>query len=89
MIELQKYSKIDVDPFKLTLTRHSDNRNKLINYTAGGLLAGIVLISLNICYTNVPVEEFNMRLFENEVNSEAMKAYINFLAEYKKTYPDT
>ncbi len=41
-----------------------------------------------MCYTNVSVEDFNLALFENDSNSDAMKAYVNFLAEHKKTYAD-
>jgi hypothetical protein len=91
LIELEKYSKLEAhlyEPVKLTFTRHQDNRNKMINYTAGGLLIGILLVSLSICYTNVDPAEFNMNLYMDDTNSETMKAYISFLAKYEKTYSD-
>lgn len=46
LIELEKYSKIDNEPFRITVPKHRDNRNNLINYGCGGLLLGIVLVSL-------------------------------------------
>lgn len=52
------------------------------------IIGTAVLVSLQICYTVVDPKEFNMALFENDMNTEAMKAYINFLAEHKKTYAD-
>jgi len=88
MIELQKYSKVDADPFMLTVNRHQDRHNRLINYSVAAFLGATVLVSLQICYTNVDSRELNMELFESDANSETMKAYINFLAEAKKTYVD-
>lgn len=88
MIELQKYSKVDSDPFKYTLTRHTDKRDKLITYGAGALIVGFVLVSLQICSTIVDPKEFNLRLFESDSSHEAMKAYIDFLARFGKTQSD-
>ena len=79
---------MDTDPFKLTLTKHQDRRNRLINYTVAALLGATVLVSLQICYTNVDSKALNLQLFDQDANSETMKAYINYLAESKKTFAD-
>jgi hypothetical protein len=46
MIELQKYSKIDQNPFSITTTRHNDRREKLLTYGSAAVIAGVVLVSL-------------------------------------------
>ena len=63
LIELEKYSKLEGEIPKIILTRHRDNRNTYINYGFGGVLVAVVLISLQICYTNVEPTEFRMNLY--------------------------
>ena len=64
LIELEKYSKLESENIpKIHITRHRDNRNAYINYGFGGTLLAIVLISLQICYTNVEPNQFRLSLY--------------------------
>ena len=89
-LELEKYSKLFGDQptrlTKLNLNRHTDSRQKLITYITGGLLATIIAVSLQICYTSVDPVEFNKKLFENDLETPSMQAFVNFMAEHLRTY---
>ena len=87
-IELEKYSKLDSSAFLKAKLRHQDSRYKLQLYVTLGLLVSIIGFSLQICYSTVDPVAFNKKLFEDDLETESMAAFIDFMVEYTRLYPD-
>lgn len=59
---------------------------KLTLYITVAMLAAIVLCSINICYSSINVNEYNIRMFEKDLESETMDAFVDFILLARRTY---
>ena len=86
MIELQKYSKLEADGrIKLTVNRQKD-RPDILTIVVLAALTTIILVSLNICYTQVDPVAFTLKAYEDDLNSEVMTEYLQFVSKYGRSY---
>lgn len=90
MIELQKYSKIDEDHLlKRVQGKHTDSRLKVIGYVSLAVVVSLLGLTYTLGRTMfMSSDERALKIFNDDTNSEVMKAYVNFIAEYGKTYVD-
>lgn len=90
MIELQKYSKLDEEQLLKGLApKTTDSRFKVVGYVSLALVATLVLITYqvgNISFSSSV--ERNLKVFEEDKNSETMKAFVNFISLQGRTYAD-
>ena len=74
---------------KRVTTKHTDSRLKVIGYVSLALVVSIAGIGFQISKsTFIATDEMNAKLFEDDANSDAMKAYVNFIADIGRTYAD-
>lgn len=90
MIELEKFSKIDEEHLlKRVTAKHTDSRLKVIGYVSLALVVSLVGITYQLGRTVfLSSDEKALKMFDGDTNSEVMKAYVNFIAEYGRTYAD-
>lgn len=61
----------------------------MVGYVSVALVVSLVGITYQISKTMfMASNEKNLKLFEEDANSETMKAYVNFIAETGRTYAD-
>lgn len=94
MIELQKYTtKVDEEQLlkstSFSRTKAADSRLKVVGYVSLAIVASLFIITYQLSNTVTSYTlENNLRIFENDKNSEIMKAYVNFISEMGRTYTD-
>ena len=90
MIELSQYSKIDSDLLLKRVPReHTDSRLKIIGYVSLALVVSLVGVTYQLGRTTfLGYEEKSLRIFEDDSNTETMKAFESFMGQFNKTYGD-
>ena len=90
MIELQKYSKVDEEQLlKTGFTKTTDSRFKFVGFVSLAIVATLAFFSYQISNINfLGNNERNLQIFEEDNNSETMKAYVNFISQMGRTYVD-
>jgi hypothetical protein len=89
MIELEHYSKSDEQLLKGLAPRTTDSRFKVVGYVSLAVVTTLLLFTYlvgNISFASSV--ERNLKVFDDEKNSETMKAFVNFISEQGRTYAD-
>lgn len=93
MIELQKYTKVDEEQLlkssSFSKSKATDTRFKVIGYVSLAVIASLFIITYQLSNSIVSYTlENNLRIFDDDKNSEIMKAYVNFISQMGRTYTD-
>lgn len=91
MIELQKYTKVDEEQLlkETSLPKTTDSRFKVVGYVSLAVVATLVIITYQLSnFVFTDSIERNLRVFDEDKNSEIMKAYVTFISKMGKTYVD-
>ena len=87
MIELQKYNKLESEAPSFRLSKNLPQRRyDSVTMIVVACLATIFIASLSVCYRKVDVEAFALSAYEDDMSSQAMTEYLNFIAKYGKAY---
>ena len=67
----------------------TDSRIKVVGYVSLAIVASLFIITYQLSNKVVSYSlESNLRIFEEDKNSEIMKAYVNFISQMGRTYTD-
>ena len=67
----------------------ADSRFKVVGYVSLAVVASLFIIIYQLSNTVVSYSlESNLRIYEEDKNSEIMKAYVNFISQMGRTYTD-
>jgi hypothetical protein len=70
-------------------TKAADSRLKVVGYVSLAIVASLFIITYQssnaLSYNSL---EKNLQVFEEDKNSESMKAYVNFISQMGRTYTD-
>ena len=81
MIELERYSKVDNETLvKGIAPKTTDSRFKVVGYVSLAIVATLVLFTYQIGSISFSSSvERNLKVFDEEKNSDIMKAFVNFI----------
>lgn len=88
MIEMKSYStKIETSSeFQKFQIQQEHNKSKTITLAVSMMLFSIFVLSLQVCFTKVNVNDFNMKVFNDDQDKASMKEFLTFLIKYNRPY---
>lgn len=70
-------------------SKAADTRFKVVGYVSLAVVASLFIITYQLSNAVISYSlENNLRIFEEDKNSEIMKAYVNFISQMGRTYTD-
>ena len=87
MIELQNYKKVTTtSEFVKFQVQQEHNKSKTITLAVALMLLSVFVLSLQVCFTEVNVDDFNLKVFNDDQDKVSLKAFFNFMLKYGKPY---